>query len=198
MIHREGHHVSIFATLISRLLFIQNRLMSIVIFKWFISFQGGTLDTKHSKLALISIESITGQLKRSNNIKINQLKNLIIQESIWLSARDINNFPSLDSTIKDYKTLTNRWIRSKEIFAIPFVEEDRYPAYALNEGGQPLPVVKKILQIFDNTKTPWALAFWFGTANSWLGSQKPKDLLTVEPDMVINAATRDKEGAIHG
>lgn len=133
-----------------------------------------------------------------NNNKINKLKDSILHESPWLLAREVSEGAGSGLTVKNPSAVPNRWKQSKKIFAIPVDGKDLYPAYALDEGGQPLPVVKKILQIFDNTKTPWALAFWFGTANSWLGSQKPKDLLTVKPDIVITAATQDKEGAIHG
>lgn len=61
-----------------------------------------------------------------------------------------------------------------------------------------LPLIKKIIELFGETKTPWALAAWFGSPNSWLNNAKPKDLLTSNPERVLEAAQRTKEGPIHG
>lgn len=69
---------------------------------------------------------------------------------------------------------------------------------ALDIGGQPLPLIKKIIKLFGETKTPWALAVWFCTANGWLGNKKPKDLLVSAPEKVMEAALRAKEGPVHG
>ncbi len=133
-----------------------------------------------------------------NNNKIRQLKDSVLEECAWLLAREVSEGAGSSSTIRNPSAVPNRWKQAKKIFAIPVDGKDLYPAYALDQGGQPLPVVKKILQIFGDTKTPWALAFWFGSANSWLGGQKPKDLLAVKPEKVITAAMSEKEGAIHG
>ncbi|WP_254185846.1 antitoxin Xre/MbcA/ParS toxin-binding domain-containing protein [Pantoea sp. B270] len=58
--------------------------------------------------------------------------------------------------------------------------------------------MKKIIQLFGETKTPWSLALWFGSPNSWLGNQKPKDLLASVPERVLEAVARAKEGPVHG
>lgn len=154
-------------------------------------------DVNHSK-NLISVQSQDKSLSKNNNHKINILKDEILLDGPWLLAREVSERAGSGSAIKNPSAVPNRWKQSKKIFAIPSEGKDLYPAYALDEGGQPLPVIKRILQIFDNTKTPWSLAFWFGSANSWLSSQKPKDLLTIKPDAVVNAAIKEKEGPIHG
>ncbi|MCU5773701.1 hypothetical protein N5923_12955 [Erwiniaceae bacterium BAC15a-03b] len=100
--------------------------------------------------------------------------------------------------MKNPSAVPNRWKHESKIFAVPSKGKDLYPDYALDAGGQPLPLVRRILEIFDGSKTPWSLAFWFGLPNSWLGSKKPKDLLASDPEAVLKAAAMDKEGPVHG
>jgi len=81
---------------------------------------------------------------------------------------------------------------------VPSKGKDLYPDYALDDGGQPLPLVKRILDVFSGSKTPWSLAFWFGLPNSALANHRPKDLLLSDPDAVLKAALVEKEGPVHG
>ena len=83
-------------------------------------------------------------------------------------------------------------------FAVQINGKDHYPEYALDEAYRPLPVVKAVLALLGQRKTPWGLAIWFGTPNSWLGGRKPGDVLSSMPNQVLLAAQAEAEGGIHG
>lgn len=133
-----------------------------------------------------------------NTDRLEQLKKDMLNDSEWLPANIVSRRGGSGAEVKNPSGLANRWKRTKKIFAVTIDGKDLYPAYALDIGGQPLPLIKKIIELFGETKTPWALAAWFGSPNSWLNNAKPKDLLTSNPKRVLEAAQRSKEGPIHG
>ncbi|EPU8564774.1 hypothetical protein ACVZYT_002520 [Yersinia enterocolitica] len=92
----------------------------------------------------------------------------------------------------------NRWKSAGRIFALQLNGKDKYPEYALDEGFRPIPVVKKVISLLGEKKTPWGLAIWFGSENSWLGGKKPKDVLATMPKQVLLAAQAEAEGGAHG
>ncbi|MBK0365073.1 DUF2384 domain-containing protein, partial [Salmonella enterica] len=55
-----------------------------------------------------------------------------------------------------------------------------------------------VISLFGEKKTPWGLAIWFGSANSWLGGKKPKDVLKTMPGQVLQAAQAELDGGAHG
>ncbi|MFS2221426.1 hypothetical protein [Pantoea sp. B65] len=134
----------------------------------------------------------------TNTERLEKLKKTILADSEWLPAQEVSRRGGAGAGVKNPSGLPNRWKRAGKIFAITSEGKDLYPAYALDIGGQPLPLIKKIIALFGETKTPWSLAVWFGTSNSWLGNKKPKDLLTSEPERVLEAAFRAMEGPVHG
>lgn len=134
----------------------------------------------------------------ANTERLEKLKRIILDDSEWLVAQEVSRRGGNGGVVKNPSGLPNRWKRAKKIFAIASEGRDLYPAYALDIGGQPLPLIKKIIELFGETKTPWALAVWFGSPNSWLGNKKPKDLLASAPEKVMEAALRAKEGPVHG
>lgn len=134
----------------------------------------------------------------TNTERLEKLKETILNDSEWLPAQEVSRRGGAGTGVKNPSGLPNRWKRTGKIFAITSEGRDLYPAYALDIGGQPLPLVRKIIELFGETKTPWSLAVWFGTLNSWLGNKKPKDLLTTAPEQVLEAALMAKEGPVHG
>ncbi|WP_051560840.1 hypothetical protein [Photorhabdus aegyptia] len=55
------------------------------------------------------------------------------------------------------RAAANRLKKSKKIFALPINGKDLFLSYALDESGQPLPVIKKAIELFGDKKTPWAI-----------------------------------------
>lgn len=125
-----------------------------------------------------------------------RLSERILRESDWLTARDISLRAGLAQS--NPSAAPNRWKAKKRIFALPVNGRDYYPAYALDEGYIPLPVMGRVIALFGERKTPWGLAVWLGSDNSWLGGRKPKDLLRSEPEAVCRAAQAEVAGPVHG
>ncbi|KGD75918.1 hypothetical protein ID11_09565 [Pantoea vagans] len=157
----------------------------------------------HSKSPFSAGEKATAEQTRppvtvSNTTKLEQLRKYILDDSEWLPAQEVSRRAGSSANVKNPSGLPNRWKRAGKIFALSSEGRDLYPAYGLDVGGQPLPLMKKIIALFGESKTPWTLAVWFGTPNSWLGNEKPKNLMTSEPAKVLEAAQRAKDGPVHG
>lgn len=75
---------------------------------------------------------------------------------------------------KKPQRLPNRWKRAGKIFTITLQGRDLDSAYALNIAEQPLPLMKKIVELFGEAKTPWSLAVWFGPLTTIWVIKKPK------------------------
>ncbi|WP_424691446.1 integrase [Erwinia sp.] len=125
-----------------------------------------------------------------------QLNDRILADSVWLTARELSEKANFQSS--NPSAGPNRWKSSGSIFALQLQGKDNYPEYALDEGFRPIPVVKQVISLFGEKKTPWGLAIWFGSENSWLGGKKPKDVLASQPKQVLLAAQAEREGAVHG
>jgi len=157
----------------------------------------------HGKSPFCVGETATAEQTRppvtiNNTAKLEQLRKHILDDSEWLPAQEVSRRAGSSANVKNPSGLPNRWKRTGKIFAVSFEGKDLYPSYGLDIGGQPLPLMKKIIALFGESKTPWTLAVWFGTPNSWLGNEKPKNLVTSEPEKVLEAAQRAKEGPVHG
>ncbi|WP_267248845.1 integrase [Yersinia sp. Marseille-Q5920] len=125
-----------------------------------------------------------------------QLNAKILADSVWLTARELSEKASFKNT--NPSAGPNRWKSTGRIFALQLNGKDKYPEYALDEGFRPIPVVKQVISLLGEKKTPWGLAIWFGSENSWLGGKKPKDVLATMPKQVLLAAQAEAEGGAHG
>ena len=71
-------------------------------------------------------------------------------------------------------------------------------AHDARAGYRPLKGLAKVLAIFEARKDDWGLAYWFSSANSFLGGKRPQDLLGAEPERVASAAEDELAGVAHG
>ncbi|MQL47356.1 MULTISPECIES: antitoxin Xre/MbcA/ParS toxin-binding domain-containing protein [Photorhabdus] len=154
-----------------------------------------TTFNKYKQLSFVTKPSEIEFASR-NEARLEKLKNQILTDSNWLTASELSKLAGSKSM--NSSAAANRLKKSKKIFALPINGKDLFPLYALDEGGQPLPVIKKIIELFGSKKTPWSMAIWFGTPNGWLGNKKPKDLLLTQLDDVYMAAREEVEGPRHG
>lgn len=134
--------------------------------------------------------------RAKNRAREATLRSHILADTEWLDASQLSERVGFEN--KNRSAGPNTWKRRNKIFAISNKGKNLYPRYCLDDAWQPLPVVKAILDIFDNCKSGWSLAYWFGTPNSWLNGEKPKDRLATDSKAVIKAATAEKEGLQHG
>lgn len=125
-------------------------------------------------------------------------RNAVLAEGDWWTAAQIAEVAGFSTT--NPSAQPNRWKRSGQIFAIPHNGVDYYPAYGLDaeSGYRPLNALAPILQVFDGKKDAWGMAYWFDSVNSFLGGQRPKDLLATAPARVVEAAEDEVHAIAHG
>ncbi|CNF37417.1 hypothetical protein [Yersinia kristensenii] len=144
-----------------------------------------------------AVDGVDKQARAARNAqRREQLNARILADSVWLTARELSEKASFKNT--NPSAGPNRWKSAGRIFALQLNGKDKYPEYALDEGFRPIPVVKQVISLLGEKKTPWGLAIWFGSENSWLGGKKPKDVLATIPKQVLLAAQAEAEGVAHG
>ncbi len=89
-------------------------------------------------------------------------------------------------TAEDIQGPSAKWKREGRVFAIQDGEKDLFPAFQFVDG-QPLPIIRKILEALPDYLSPWQTAFWFESGNGWLGGKTPQECLKNE-SKVIDAA----------
>lgn len=136
------------------------------------------------------------EYRAENNTRVDNLREYILADSEWLDANTLSELVGFEN--KNRSAGPNTWKSRHKIFAISHKGKNLYPRYCLDEVFQPLGIVKEILDIFNNSKSGWSLAFWFGTGNSWLGGVKPKDVLTGDKSKLLRAAQAAMDGIQHG
>ncbi|HBO7934903.1 TPA: hypothetical protein L5C15_006044 [Pseudomonas aeruginosa] len=80
------------------------------------------------------------------------------------------------------------WEAEERIFSITQESLELYPSYAFSAKGELLPCLRDVLMTLRPYKSSWGMAFWFGSANSFLGCKQPKHLLLLQPELVLAAA----------
>lgn len=122
----------------------------------------------------------------------------ILESEDFVSAAEIGRLGRFSA--KNPSSQPNRWKRMGQIFAIHHKGADYYPLYALDpaEGYRPRAIVEDVMRVFGGSKDSWGLAFWFGSANSYLGGRRPQDVLEENPVPLLKAAQAEAEGLQHG
>jgi hypothetical protein len=122
----------------------------------------------------------------------------VLEGADWLTAAKLAELAGLSST--NPSTQPNKWKREHRIFAINHNGIDYFPGYGLDAeaGWRPRKNLKPVLEVFGDNKDGWGLAYWFLSANSFLGGRRPQDVLAAEPERVLAAAKDEVEGVAHG
>ncbi|EIY6648860.1 tyrosine-type recombinase/integrase [Salmonella enterica] len=126
-----------------------------------------------------------------NDRQLEELKARILADSEWLTASELSAKAGFRSADPDAGP--KGWKAAGKIFSLKVDGEDLYPDYVLDEKARPLKVVRLILSLFKERKTPWGLAIWFGSENRRLRGGKPKDLLISKSELVLLAAQDEVE-----
>lgn len=121
----------------------------------------------------------------------------VLEGADWLTAAKVAALAGLSTT--NPSTQPNKWKRERRIFAIHHNGVDYFPGYGLDPetGWRPLKALKSVLDVFGEEKDGWGLAYWFLSANSFLGGRRPQDVLATQPEQVIAAAADEMEGVVH-
>jgi hypothetical protein len=124
-------------------------------------------------------------------------KEAILTSGDWLSAEELTSI--LGPSVKNPNAQLRRWERESAIFAICHDGIDYFPGYALDPQSEyrPYRELKKVIAQFAMTRDGWGLAFWFHSANSFLGGKRPKDFLASQSGLVVAAAADEVIAAVH-
>ncbi|MGH3634308.1 hypothetical protein [Mycobacterium sp.] len=83
----------------------------------------------------------------------------------------------------------SRWLAAGRIFTVNHRGVRLYPSFQFGTDGHPRPVIASVLEVFQPYGLDgWETALWFTTASGWLDDQRPVDLLTREPEQIVEAA----------
>ncbi|PTT78422.1 hypothetical protein DBR42_23520 [Pelomonas sp. HMWF004] len=113
---------------------------------------------------------------------------LVMGGTRWLTAADM---PS--HTIP----LLAGWLEQGKIFALEQEGVQLFPGYAINSIGEPVPVLKGVLNVLAG-RSPFQIAAWFESPSAYLNAQRPREVLELDGAAVVTAARRLVEGAVHG
>lgn len=119
----------------------------------------------------------------------------VLSGTEWLTARQLGQRANPDAVNKH--DFANRLLNSRRIFAIQHHGQNRFPAYALTDQGQPLPAIAQVMAILDGYE-PQRLASWFESASSQLGGRRPREVIQQDPQAVVSAAREHVQGPMHG
>ena len=147
------------------------------------------------RVAALDRRDLVPNLQGSNDCP--SAKN-VLESASWMTAAEVANAAGFSVT--NPSAQPNRWKNEGRIFAVRHHGVDYFPGYALDAraGYLPLRGLAKILAIFDGRRNSWGMAYWFSSANSFLGGQRPQDVLGVEPEQVASAAEDELIGVAHG
>lgn len=130
-------------------------------------------------------------LKKAN-LRATAMK-AILQGTEWLTAEQVGReYGRLNGNPApaNAAAVASRWKKQSELFAIPYKSRDWYPKYAFGLEFRPLPVVRKILAQLSGLD-PWSVAAWFDSTSSFLGGQRPREVIAQDGLRVL-AAARDR------
>ncbi|AIR01463.1 XRE family transcriptional regulator [Pluralibacter gergoviae] len=122
----------------------------------------------------------------------------VLDSGDWLNAAELAQLAQLSTA--NPSAQPNKWKRAGRIFAIHHNGVDYFPAYGLDKdnGFRPLKALTQVIDALNGYKDSWGMAFWFISANSFLGGKRPQDLLASHPEQVIAAARDEVQGVEHG
>jgi hypothetical protein len=150
----------------------------------------GTIDTIIEALIPSQLPS-SGELKQAKMAA--EARTRVIESGQFVTAADIAKLAGYSLT--NPSAAPSRWKKDRQVFSITHKGIDYFPLFALNpdDNYRPFKAVGQILAIFGELLSAWGIASWFLGLNSFLDDQTPTDLLTSDPDWVVEAA-RDAVG----
>lgn len=144
----------------------------------------------------------TKTLPPQNQIKdaemLERSQKAVLDSADWLTAAQIAE--RIGPQQASLGELPGQWVRERRIFTIRRDGVDYFPGYGLDAGAgwRPFKGLEAVLEVFGDARDGWGLAYWFLSANSFLGGRRPQDTLVSEPEQVVAAARDEMQGVVHG
>lgn len=129
---------------------------------------------------------------------LSKARDAVLKESDWLTGEQVCALARFDEGAGS--TQLAKWLDGGQMFAVNHQGIDYFPAYGFDQQDtfRPLTSMAKVIETLGQSKDGWGLAYWFVSSNSFLGGQRPQDLLAVDPEAVVAAAMDELNGALHG
>jgi len=126
-----------------------------------------------------------------------QARKAVLESGDWLTAAQVANLAGLST--RNPSAQPNKWKKQGMIFAIHHNGVDYFPGYGLDPEAnfRPLKALARVIAAFAGHKDGWGMAYWFRADNSFLGGQRPQDLLATDPERVIAAAQDEVQEIAH-
>ncbi|MBT9560700.1 MAG: hypothetical protein IV100_32045 [Myxococcales bacterium] len=108
----------------------------------------------------------------------------------WLTADQVSAARAAtqqQATATNRANLANRWKNEGRVFAITRGGRDYFPRYAFDDAFEPLPVLRDVLRAMQG-RSSWGIAAWFESPSSFLGGQRPREVMAPQPKRVLDAA----------
>ncbi|WP_448030749.1 hypothetical protein [Bradyrhizobium liaoningense] len=130
--------------------------------------------------------------RRPTRIIAPAIREVIIAVGGWLTGTQIAEIVG--------SARLDEWKKDGQIFAVNHRCVEYFPDYVLGPSTdyRPAKGLARVLAIFRGQKDDWSIAFWFLSANSFLGGERPEDLLIRNPDRVAAAAADEMGGVVDG
>lgn len=150
------------------------------------------LATAITGLSAPAITLIEERIRRQEAIRA------VLARGDWLTAGQINALQAAPPTNRAQPA--SDWKRRGHIFSVFLGGREYFASYQFDAIGQPLPVIKAILDAIGPVADSWKIAAWFHFQNGWISGTGEHEGEPVSPmdaldrcEAVINAARR-----IHG
>jgi hypothetical protein len=119
----------------------------------------------------------------------------VLQGTRWLTSAELN---SVRKDKKSNPSMTiGRWLQSGSLFALESRGARVIPAYALDQLGEPIALLKPVLSLMKG-RTSFLIAAWFESPNSYLDGKRPRELLATRGLDVVRAAELHVAEDFHG
>lgn len=130
--------------------------------------------------------------RRPTRIIAPAIREVIIAVGGWLTATQIAEIVG--------SARLDKWKKDGQIFAVNHRCVEYFPDYVLGPSTdyRPAKGLARVQAIFRGQKDDWSIVSWFLSANSFLGGERPQDLLIRNPDRVAAAAADEVGGVVDG
>lgn len=119
----------------------------------------------------------------------------VLTNAEWMSAAQVSD--SINPRAKNKHAIASRLLKDQRVFALVHQGEYVFPRYAFDAAGQPLPVIRDVLQTFEGY-APFRVAVWFESTSSALDGKRPREVLETMAPAVLAAAEVHARGPMHG
>lgn len=125
-------------------------------------------------------------------------KRRIMSSGDWLTVSELSQLTS--QTVDEQQADLFRLLHEGRLFSIRLEGVDYFPAYAFDAFGgyQPVPALEIVIDVLATRKDAWGMALWFGSSNANLGGKQPKDVFKIDLSIVLDAASDEVCGILHG